>query len=251
MALLPLVLLAALLPYLGHCASLRVGIINGTEAKPHSRPYMVSIQLDGFHICGGSLVSDLFVLTAAHCWNRRQRLTAVLGAHNLRDRSDGSVLMEVESYHPHPNYNSRNLNNDIMLLKLSKAAPIGTTVRQISIPQRNKNIPANTACSAAGWGRTGTDSPGSNRLLETNVRIVGDIECRSLWGSFVNRLKVCAFHPGGVCNGDSGGPLVCNNTAVGIVSFGEARTCDTPRLPNVYTKVSAFLPWIKSIVGNV
>ncbi|XP_072516075.1 mast cell protease 4-like [Salminus brasiliensis] len=250
MALVSLLLLTALLPYLGHSASVHVGIINGTEARPHSRPYMVSIQVSGYHICGGFLVSSQFVMTAAHCWDSRQRLTAVLGAHDLKD-GRGSVQMEVESYYLHPYYNPDNCDYDILLLKLSGTAPMGPTIRNIAIPQRYLDIPANTICSAAGWGQTGTIKPGSDRLLETVVRIVDDTECRRIWWPYVNQLKVCTLHPGGICMGDSGGPLVCGNTAVGITSFVQKNMCDQPNLPNVFAKISAFLPWIKSIVGNV
>ncbi|KAL0160267.1 hypothetical protein M9458_043992, partial [Cirrhinus mrigala] len=69
MTIILLLLLASLLPHLTFTAHVDVGIVNGTEAKPHSRPYMVSIQSDKRHICGGFLISDEFVLTAAHCWN--------------------------------------------------------------------------------------------------------------------------------------------------------------------------------------
>ncbi|XP_036442672.1 chymase-like [Colossoma macropomum] len=249
MALIPLLLLAALLPYLSHSASVKVGIINGTEAKPHSRPYMVSLQKYGSHTCGGFLVSTQFVMTAAHCWNGREKLTAVLGAHDLFNKA-GVVRMEVASYYPHPSYNSVTMDYDILLLKLHGTVTVGQTISPISILQSNQDIPANTICIATGWGYIRTLGPSSNRLLETKVQIVGYRECKILWGQYASQLKLCAVHPGGVCSGDSGGPLVCGNTAVGISSFVQPGGCDVPTLPNVFAKISAFLPWIKSIVGN-
>ncbi|KAL7867201.1 hypothetical protein AOLI_G00150150 [Acnodon oligacanthus] len=250
MALIPLLLLAALLPYLSHSASVNVAIINGTEVKPHSRPYMVSIQKYGSHTCGGFLVSTQFVMTAAHCWNRREKLTAVLSAHDLSNKA-GAVQMEVASYHPHPLYSSVTMDYDILLLKLREAVTVGQTISPISIPQSNQDVPANTICIAVGWGKTGTFRPLSNCLQETKIRIVSSKECKIVWGQFANSLKLCAVHPGGICSGDSGGPLVCNNIAVGISSFIQLRGCDVPTLPNVFAKISAFLPWIKSIVGYV
>ncbi|KAL7855146.1 hypothetical protein SRHO_G00173360 [Serrasalmus rhombeus] len=250
MALIPLLLLAALLPYLSHSASVTVAIINGTEAVPHSRPYMVSIQKFGSHTCGGFLVSTQFVMTAAHCWNRRDRLTAVLGAHDLSNKA-GAVQMAVASYYPHPHYNSVTMDYDILLLKLHAAVTVGKTISPISFPQSNQDIPVNTICIAAGWGQIGTFKPISNRLLEAKLRIVSSKECKLVWGQFANSLKLCAVHPGGVCSGDSGGPLVCDNIAVGISSFIQSGGCDVPTLPNVFAKISAFLPWIKSVVGYV
>ncbi|XP_036442980.1 mast cell protease 3-like [Colossoma macropomum] len=252
MALISLLLLAALLPYLSHSASVNVGIINGTEAKPHSRPYMVSVQKYGSHVCGGFLVSEEFVMTAAHCRENEETLTAVLGAHDLSNKQEkGSVHMEVESYYHHPNYNADTVDNDILLLKLRGRVKMGPTISRISIPQRDVDVPANTVCIAAGWGQTGTIKPGSNCLMETKLRIVGYEQCKALWKQHLSPVKMCAVHPGGVCMGDSGGPLVCGNTAVGIASFVQKWMCDKPTLPNVFAKISAFLPWIKSVIGNV
>ncbi|XP_036442879.1 granzyme G-like [Colossoma macropomum] len=190
MALISLLLLAVLLPYLSHSASVNVGIINGTEAKPHSRPYMVSVQEYGSHVCGKSS--------------------------QLRGKA-----------------------------KQSK------TVNWISIPKTNEGIKANSVCSVAGWGKTGSFKSGSNRLLETKITIVAEKECKKLWKEDLTPRMICAVHPGGTCEGDSGGALVCGNTAVGIVSFGQKDKCDAPTKPEVFAKISAFLPWIKSIIGKV
>ncbi|KAI4891454.1 hypothetical protein NFI96_031879 [Prochilodus magdalenae] len=251
MTLISLLLLAALLPYLSHSASFKVGIVNGKEAKPHSRPYMVSIQTNGGHICGGFLVSQHFVMTAAHCWDRKMVLTAVLGAHDLSDPKDGSIRIPVKTYHVHPQYHAeKGFDYDIMLLKLRETAKKSPTVNWISIPERADDIKANTVCSVAGWGQKGTHKPLSSRLLETQVGIIDKDKCNKLWRSLTPRM-VCAMNPGGTCWGDSGGPLVCNSTAVGIVSFGAKDTCDNPVRPDVYTKVSELLPWIKSVITKV
>ncbi|CAM4656440.1 unnamed protein product [Leuciscus chuanchicus] len=122
-----LLLLASLLPHLTFTAHVNVGIVNGNEAKPHSRPYMVSIQTNGEHICGGFLISNEFVLTAAHCWDRFETLTVVVGAHDLKN-IESSDRFGVKSYIPHPNFG--NNRNDIMLLRpgsLLKTAIMGKT----------------------------------------------------------------------------------------------------------------------------
>uniref|UniRef100_A0A671KN18 trypsin n=1 Tax=Sinocyclocheilus anshuiensis TaxID=1608454 RepID=A0A671KN18_9TELE len=95
-------------------AHVDVGIVNGTEAKPHSRPFMVSLQKNWRHICGGFLISDRFVMTAAHYLYNN----AVVGAHDLR-QNEGSVRIGVKSYHMHPDFNMHTLQNDIMLLRVT------------------------------------------------------------------------------------------------------------------------------------
>ncbi|XP_049321782.1 mast cell protease 1A-like [Astyanax mexicanus] len=249
MVLFSLLLLAALLQYPGHSASVKVGIINGTEVKPHSRPYMAFVH--GQIICGGFLVSEQYVMTAAHCWENKSTLTVRLGAHDLLDTNDGSVSMAVETYIQQPQYTDGQLDYDIMLLKLRGTVKKSQTVNWISIPQRDEDIPANLKCSVAGWGKTGDTKNPSYRLMETDVHIIDGAKCKESWGRYPNPRMMCALYPGGFCQGDSGGPLVCKNTAVGIVSFNQKNNCDSPNVPNVYAKISAFLPWIKSVIGNV
>ncbi|XP_036443024.1 mast cell protease 4-like [Colossoma macropomum] len=247
MTLISLLLLAALLPYLGHSASVNVSIVNGTEARLHSRPYMVSLQVGGRHWCGGFLISDRFVMTAAHCYRNRPTFTAVLGAHDVANNREGSIRMEVAAYYPHQQFNAYNMDYDIMLLKLHARVTRTATMNWIPTPQSDEDIPANTVCSVAGWGSTGAFRPPANRLLETQTTIIDRSSCAHHW-SLTPRM-VCARHPGGSCRGDSGGPLLCNNVAVGIVSFGEER-CDSTTKPNVYARISAFLPWIRSIIAR-
>uniref|UniRef100_A0A671SGD0 trypsin n=1 Tax=Sinocyclocheilus anshuiensis TaxID=1608454 RepID=A0A671SGD0_9TELE len=225
-----------------------VGIVNGTEAKPHSRPYMVSLQMNKTHVCGGLLISDEFVMTAFHvCYHDgvySPVLTVVLGAHELQKKSGNLVRIKVESYHQHPDYSSKSFQNDILLLKLEKNAQLNDNIKWISIPTEEGDIEAGSVCSVAGWGRLETNGKESDRLMETNVTVMNNNKCESKWTKedFSASLMMC---------GDSGGPLVCGNTAVGVTSFGDPDLCNSPELPEVYTKISAYLQWIKSIIGNV
>ncbi|XP_065102552.1 mast cell protease 1A-like [Paramisgurnus dabryanus] len=241
-----ILLLGAMLPHVTLTGYANVGIINGTKAK--SRPYMVSVQKNGQHICGGFLVSKQFVMTAAHCFENGVKLTVVVGAHDLNRRSDH---IAVKFYHIHPGYDSAKLLNDIMILQLNKITENRENVKSISIPQKDMNIKANSKCSVAGWGAQKTNGSPSKQLMEVNVTIVDNKKCKKKWDKQTTSRMVCTFGEGGFCQGDSGGPLVCDGTAVGVVSFNEKNNCDKPKVPNVYTRISKFLTWINAILGGV
>uniref|UniRef100_A0A673K398 Granzyme B(G,H)-like n=1 Tax=Sinocyclocheilus rhinocerous TaxID=307959 RepID=A0A673K398_9TELE len=247
MTIISLLLLASLLPHLTFTARVNVGIVNGREAKPHSRPYMVSVQTKEHHMCGGFLISDRFVMTAAHF------LTVVLGAHDLRKKSENSVRFTVDSYHQHPDFTMESFHNDILLLKLEKKVQLNDNIKWISIPAKEGDIEAGSVCSIAGWGLLETNGKRSDHLMETNVTVMNNMECESKWGKddFSTSQMMCVYGNGGSCDGDSGGPLVCGDTAVGVTSFGDPDLCNSLKLPEVYIKIAAYIPWIKKITGNV
>nr|XP_008538755.1 PREDICTED: granzyme B-like isoform X2 [Equus przewalskii] len=114
-----LLLLAFLLP-----SEPATGIImGGHEAKPHSHPYMAWIQIMDEEMpsrCGGVLVQEDFVLTAAHCWGSSVKVT--LGAHNIKKQERTQQVISVIETIPHPHYNPKKFSNDIMLLKLERKA---------------------------------------------------------------------------------------------------------------------------------
>ncbi|XP_051549126.1 granzyme G-like isoform X2 [Myxocyprinus asiaticus] len=225
MTIICLLLLATLLPILTFTAHVNVGIVNGKEVKPHSRPYMVSVQYNGQHKCGGFLISNEFVLTAAHCRNKSQIFTAVVGAHDLRNKSENSLEKKVTQ------------NNN---------------VDWISLPKTEGDIEAGSVCSVAGWGALKTNGTLSPTLMETNVKIMQNKKCENKWGKEFSASKmICVYGDGGSCAGDSGGPLVYEYTAVGVTSFGDIKQCNSLKYPEVYTKISAFLPWIHNTTGNV
>uniref|UniRef100_A0A8C1X9Z1 Peptidase S1 domain-containing protein n=1 Tax=Cyprinus carpio TaxID=7962 RepID=A0A8C1X9Z1_CYPCA len=253
MIIISLLLLASLLPHLTFTARVNVGIVNGREAKPHSRPYMVSVQANERHICGGFLISDRFVMTAAHCRKDSSVLTVVLGAHDLRKKNENSVRFTVESYHQHPNYTNKSFHNDILLLKLEKNVQLNDNIKWISIPAEGSDIGAGSVCSIAGWGLLETNGKRSDHLMETDVKVMNNMECERKWGKnyFSTSQMMCVHGDGGSCNEDGGGPLVCKDTAVGVTSFGDPKICNSRERPVVYIKISPYIPWICSVIANV
>uniref|UniRef100_A0A3B4GXP3 trypsin n=1 Tax=Pundamilia nyererei TaxID=303518 RepID=A0A3B4GXP3_9CICH len=207
-------------------------IINGKKADEKSMQYMASVQNNKKHTCGGFLVSKDFVMTAAHC-----RFDVVLGTHDLR-KENKKMRYGVKMICRHPAFKEVANGNDIMLLKLSKKVPLGNKkpIKLIPLPIQKLNLEENEICSVAGWGPTEPGKSGYvNELQVLDVPIINKDKCQKLWR---RTLK----------NGDSGGPLVCNESAVGIVSFNNNNSCKYPDVPNVYTDISQFLPWITDIL---
>lgn len=214
--------------------------------------YMASVQNKEGHICGGFLVSEDFVLTAAHCdhWNPT---SVVLGTHNL-NKVDQQTMRYTVTKCKHPSYVKFASGNDIMLLKLSRKAHLGKKgpIKPIPLPSQEIKLKENKKCRVAGWGFTRTQGEVVNALREVDVPVINMEKCQREWYNQLPANVICAGGYGtktGFCQGDSGGPLVCKGKlAVGIVSFNSKLNCDYPDLPNIYTDISKFLPWIKDIL---
>ncbi|KAG6920784.1 granzyme H, partial [Chelydra serpentina] len=226
-------------------------IIGGREAKPHSRPYIAYLEIqrgNNKSFCGGFLVSENFVLTAAHC--DEDKITVSLGAHNIEQQERSQQKITALRRIPHPQYNRGTYNNDIMLLQLERKARLNKYVRRIPLPLPRQRVRPGTVCNVAGWGRTSADHElSSDTLREVDVVVMQDAACpRNPFGIYCNynaATMICVGDPEkgkSSFKGDSGGPLVCQGTAQGIVSWGSKE--GTP--PAVYTKVSTFIPWIRT-----
>ncbi|XP_027377554.1 duodenase-1-like [Bos indicus] len=221
-------------------------IIGGHEAKPHSRPYMAFLQVKTSgksHNCGGFLVREDFVLTAAHCLG--SSISVTLGAHNIKQRETTQQVIPVRRPIPHPDYNDETLANDIMLLKLTRKADITDKVSPINLPRSLAKVKTGMMCSVAGWGRLGVNMPSTDKLQEVDLEVQNKKKCKDRFQDYNASIQICAGDPSKRKSsflGDSGGPLVCNGVAQGIVSYG--RDDGTP--PNVYTRISSFLSWIQT-----
>ncbi|XP_039614110.1 granzyme B-like [Polypterus senegalus] len=242
-------LLALILITQAHAGSSSARIINGKEVKPHSRPYMASLQVNGQHHCGGFLVDKYFVMTAAHCRDRDEPLTVVLGAHSLKESRKLSPFF-VECYHIHPKYSKTTKSNDIMLLKLMKPALPLPHVEPIKLPKANRVVKPESECEVCGWGVTSGNHKQSDKLQAANVTVMDEKYCRKDW-PVQAPTSLCTRGrkgDGGFCEGDSGGPLVCGQEAVGIVSLRGGPACDKPTVSNLYVKIVTYLKWIKEVM---
>ncbi|XP_042282499.1 chymotrypsin A-like isoform X1 [Thunnus maccoyii] len=230
-------------------------IVNGKEAKPHSWPWQVSLQRrPGSHFCGGSLINESWVVTAAHCPIRRSTLV-VLGEHNLRSSAEDVQVMRVGQAFPHPDYNSpTRFNNDIQLIKLARPAQINRRVSPVCVAETRDNVPAGITCMTTGWGWTNGNGNPATRLQQAALPLLTNRRCRRFFGSSITSKMICAGANGtSSCRGDSGGPLVCQKagawTLVGVVSFGRV-PCNT-MTPAVYARVTALRAWIdRTIAAN-
>ncbi|KAG7487997.1 hypothetical protein MATL_G00029630 [Megalops atlanticus] len=221
-------------------------IVGGHEAEPHSRPYMASLQDGTLHMCGGALIREDFVLTAAHCQGFRN-YKIVLGAHSLDEQETSQQVFTDLSFFPHKAYNYT--NNDIMLIKLNGKAKLSSAVQVI--PMMNKKLREGKECSVAGWGDIGDNDTFPDTLREVKTTIVNRKTCDQQHKriEITNRL-VCATGQKkyqGFCTADSGGPLVCDRMVAGVVSFS-GRRCGDPRTPDVYTRVISYKRWIANIL---
>ncbi|XP_044215959.1 trypsin-2-like isoform X2 [Thunnus albacares] len=223
-------------------------IVGGYECTPHSQPHQVSLN-SGYHFCGGSLVNEYWVVSAAHCYKSSQNGHSVLGDHNQWFMDGNEQIIPAARVIPHPNYESWFVNNDIMLIKLSKPATINQYVQPVALP--TSCAPAGTMCKVSGWGVTMSSSADSNKLQCLDIPILSDEDCDNSYPGMITEAMFCAgYLEGGKdsCQGDSGGPVVCNRELQGVVSWGFG--CAEKNHPSVYAKTCIFTDWLHSTMAT-
>ncbi|XP_060161188.1 trypsin-2 isoform X1 [Globicephala melas] len=230
-------------------------IIGVHTCAAHSIPYQVSLN-SGYHFCGGSLNSDQWVVSAAHCYKspllcfaRNGRLQVRLGERNVDVLEGREQLVDAAKIVCHPNSSSWTLNSDILLIKLSSPAVIDARVPTLALP--SACAPAGTQCLISGWGNTLSSGVNYPELLQClDTPLLSQAECEASYPGQITDNVVCAgFLEGGSdsCQGDSGGPVACNGELQGIVSWGSG--CAQKGKPGVYTKVCDYVDWIQQTIA--
>ncbi|XP_058120915.1 trypsin 3A1-like [Anopheles ziemanni] len=228
-------------------------IVGGSPVEDDQFPWMAAIYYNNRFSCGGSLITDRYVLTAAHCTTKPERalFRVQFGVHERTKPTDGSVERSIKRILT-TWYNAFNNNNDIALLELTYPVAISDRVSPICLPQPAATYEGIRGI-VTGWGRTKTGGGLSGTLQQTEVPILSNRECRraGYWAFQITNKMICAgYLEGGKdsCQGDSGGPLqVLNDETdryeiVGLVSWG--RACAQKNFPGVYTRVNQYLNWI-------
>ncbi|XP_063599168.1 trypsin epsilon-like [Penaeus indicus] len=228
-------------------------IVGGTTTGVNEWPWQAALMYGSQQFCGGSLINDRYVLTAAHCTEsmRASDLTIRLAEHRLSTSSETSVVSRsVSQIIEHPNYQPGNEINDIALVKLSSPVKVSDTVLPVCMPPPKPTYAGKTA-TVTGWGTTSSGGSSSDTLREVDVTVLSNTACQSgSYGSAIQDTMLCAGSTGkDSCQGDSGGPLVFkdgggNYDQIGVVSWGVG--CGARGYPGVYTRVNSYLDWIKT-----
>ncbi|XP_031634257.1 serine protease Hayan-like [Contarinia nasturtii] len=250
-------------------------IIGGEGTEDGEFPWMAALfYLDGNKLvyrCGGSIISNQFVLTAAHCVRKIGIPRKVrVGSASLLDESNDTntaVWHDIQEIIVHPDYNASTRWNDIALLRVVGNIRFNDLVSPACLNTNLGDVPSSQNLTVTGWGtndpRSGMKT--SKELLKVNLTSMPLEECRTLLKNannggqdktlksrFING-QYCAYGGEGKrsCHGDSGGPLTylksSTSTIVGVVSAGSNCLLD---LPDIYTRVAYYLDWIEPKVWN-
>ncbi|KAL7025311.1 hypothetical protein ACKWTF_013446 [Chironomus riparius] len=240
-------------------------IINGENAKAGEFPHMAAVGYKdknrvAHFVCGGSLISDQFVLSAAHCriFDGKASSIVRLGVLNLKvkEQSSYEIDIAIESFISHENYDPNRKKNDIAVIKLVNKVSLSKFIRPACLMTPDNQVNVDKAV-VTGWGLTQAFTGLTSDILQKAKLKIKDIStCRNyLDNENVDSSQICAGDKTrDTCSGDSGGPLQiispknkCVNIIVGITSFG-SQYCGVENSVAVYTKVAAYLTWIEQKV---
>lgn len=229
-------------------------ILNGKRAQDNQFPYQVSLQRKGRHTCGGSIISEVKVLTAAHCVVDKdgrllpKEIFLILAGTNYLNNGDPVNRFYVKQISKHPKYNPATVQNDYAIVFIKSKFNFKSK-NILTVPLAIKEPVPGTVCYLSGWGNVdkGQNTKIPNELQFATITIDESRVCETMfYGVFMVGQMLCAGerNDANAGVGDSGGPIVCNSYLAGVVSFG-GRIYNS-HLPDVYSSVSYVFDWINS-----
>ena len=224
-------------------------VINGRPAKAGQYPWMAYVQ-STIGSCGGTVINDRYVMTAAHCVQNVKSpdaFTVTLHAYKTEDFQNPELHHKVSKFIMHPKYQGVNSFHDIALLQLEEPLKFNASFMPVCIPKTNEydNL------VVAGWGLMNVwllkVTPPT--LREADLNEVSTEKCSSYYQDINGKMAICAGGNKGSCQGDSGGPLMTRidgqTYQAGIVSFGGADCGILGKSPSVFERPTAHLKWIQ------
>ncbi|XP_063834122.1 vitellin-degrading protease-like [Ostrinia nubilalis] len=221
-------------------------IVGGEDIDITEAPYQVSLLYRGRHSCGGTLVANDIVLTAAHCIMGSDPTNYQIRAGSSYSEREG-VVYPVGEILAHPDFSFSKMDNDVAIVWLSQPVTFSDRIAVVEMASQGDEVEDGELTEVTGWGNIREGGGIPTMLQRVLVPKVNSMACGKAYAPMytITPRMLCAGAPGGgkdACQGDSGGPLIHNGKLTGVVSWGLG--CARPEYPGVYAKVAALRRWI-------
>lgn len=242
-------------------------VIGGSNAVPNSWPWQILLKTDGRRMCGGSIISPYWVVTASHCvndprsgrTNSASRISVVVGEHSSYSRDQYEKEYRASQVIAHPGFSFRHMQNDVALIRLSSPIAFNKGAQPICLPSAPARV--GQGCYITGWGRANRNIQSMHHTLQqAKMPVVDQRTCgyymRHIAPFPIGASSLCSGYGGGRisgCQGDSGGPFVCHNgrnwELHGAVSWGSQNCSNRRNEYTVYANIYNLKSWISSKTG--
>ncbi|KAG8222287.1 hypothetical protein J437_LFUL003268 [Ladona fulva] len=228
-------------------------LVGGEIVTDRFFPSVVSLQINKRHVCGGVILQEDAILTAASCiqGDYASSIQVVEGSNQL---DVGGTEHKGHEKFPHPGYDiEKSWKNNIAILKLETPIKFRWGVVPVKLPEAGAEIEPGTTASAVGWGSQAAGENATNDLYKVDLPIVDLNVCNETYhpyslNVFDNEICAGGVEGEGTCDGDTGGPLFIDNEIVGIASWG--KPCAEESFPTVFMKVSHYVDWIQETLDS-
>ncbi|XP_048091191.1 coagulation factor X [Alosa alosa] len=235
-------------------------VVGGQECPPGECPWQALLMdEEGTGFCGGTILNEYFILSAAHCMNQSKVTTIVLGEFNTNKAEGREATHAVELYITHTNYVPETYHNDIALIKLKTPIKFTKYILPACLPDRDfaeRVLMHQPDGMISGFGRVSDRGPQATLLQKLTVPYVDRATCMESSSYKISKHMFCAGfdkESKDACQGDSGGPHVTRYKdtwfVTGVVSWGEG--CAREGKYGVYTQVSKYIRWLNQLMSRI